>query len=120
MGEDTCIYVKKNKLKSLYWTTEKLINFGNRWYSFEDKLKLESYPENRNYWTAEEILLEIAGKEIDMIYVEIIKDLVGKKSIIQGDYQDFPNDKNEEDYVDLTILFYKLFNDFAKLQGDEK
>lgn len=114
MGEDTLIYVKKNQAKDLYFTAMRIEqNFGNRWYSFKQKFYLNDYPK-RGYFIPEEILSAIAGKKVKEIDVSIIKDLIGKDCIIMGDCLDFPKDKNQDDYIQLTIFFYILWSDYFK------
>lgn len=81
----------------------------NRWYWFEEKFHLDCYPEGQNYWTPEQIIKEIAGKKVSEGFVNIIKDLLNLDCFIQGDYVDFPKEKNEEDYIDLTTIFYELW-----------
>jgi len=115
MGEDTCIYVHKKDLEKVgYFTTEKINNLlKGRWYYFKDKFNLDEYPQ-AGFFTAQDILSNIAGKKLAEDYVNIIRDLMGCDCIIQGDYSDFPKDKNEDDYIDLTIIFYKLFDELLE------
>ncbi len=117
MGEDTCVYVNKKDLKGLYFTALAIShNFGNRWRWFKEKYDLGEYP-NKGYFNPKDILLEIAGKKIKEDHVTIIKDLIDTDCIIQGDYTDFPKGKKEEDYVDLTTIFYYLWDDMENEMG---
>ncbi len=115
MGEDNCIYVNKKDLEKVGHYTAMRINnnFSGRWYYFKEKFFLEEYPEY-GFFTAQDILNNIAGKKVKEEFVNIIKDLIGCDCIIQGDYSEFPKDKKEDDYVDLTIIFYTLWEDFIK------
>ena len=121
MGEDTCIFVNKKDLEKVgYYTAMKITNhLSGRWYHLKDKYFLSEY-HDRGFFLPEEILDNIAGKEVIQDYVEIMKNLKGCDCIIQGDYMDFPKDKNQDDYVDLTIMFFELFNKLALESSDKE
>lgn len=113
MGENVCIYVKKEQVRDLFFVAEQITrHLGNsRWYYFKEKFKLgDKYPNEENYWTADQIVCSMLGKEIKEEYVYIMKGLIGKDCIIQGDYENFPKGKNEEDYIDLEMVFYDLWH----------
>jgi hypothetical protein len=119
MGEDTCIYVLKKDIvnKLDYFDLRRLLSdidefcFGGRWYVFCNIFHLNT-TSNKGYYTIQEIINSIAGKKVKEEYVNFIMDLKECDCIIQGDYIDFPKDRNEEDYIDLTILMMNMTSNY--------
>jgi hypothetical protein len=112
MGQDTCIYVHKKDLNKIEFSTVAKIDrfFSGRWNRFQEKFKL-GYSDN--YMTLKDFCKHIS--ETDRIkeeFREIFIALRDCDGFIQGDYQEFPKDRIEKDYVDLTIVLYELWNKF--------